>query len=154
MFQSDLPLAPPAFRVLRSLRLFFRVLPIVYTGFLIYFLPVQKEMNDFLPVVVPFFGAAVFLSWTVTCCAVRRTSRIIYGLQSRVEALELQRTSTPAYQQPVVPVVQTVPYQYPPQHQQPPPPYNAAANRVMAYYIPPPFAQQQQQQARASAPPL
>jgi len=111
-------------------------------------------MNDFLPVVVPFFGAAVFLSWTVTCCAARRSARAINALQSRVEALELQRApAPPAYQQPIVPVVQTVPYQYPPQQQQQPPPYNAGANRVMAYYIPPPFAQQQQQ-ARASAPPL
>jgi len=110
-------------------------------------------MNEFLPVVVPFFGAAVFLSWAVTCCAARRTSRIIYGLQSRVEALELQRTQQqqqpPVYQP--VPVVQTVPYPFHQQQQQQPPPYNAAANRVMAYYIPPPLAQQQQQ-PRPSAP--
>ena len=111
-------------------------------------------MDNYLPVVVPFFGAAVILSWSMTCCMVRRTARILDGVQARVEALEAQRLLTlppqpqqqtpQQQQQPMfVPTVQTIPYSYP--RQQPPPPYNQQA---AVYYIPPP----QQGQVRASAP--
>lgn len=97
-------------------------------------------MENYLPVIVPFFGAAVLMSWSVTCCTARRLSRTIGTLQSRVEALELQRASIPAAVPSAPAMVQTIPYTYLPQQ---PPPYN----RQAVYYIPP-----QQQQPRASAP--
>lgn len=103
-------------------------------------------MENYLPVIVPFFGAAVILSWSVTCCTARRLSHTLNNLQSRVEALEIHRATVV----PSVPI-QTLPYAYPQQmvalpqqQQQQPPPYN----RQVVYYIPP----QQQQQVRASAP--
>ena len=92
--------------------------------------------------IVPFFGAAVILSWSVTCCTARRLSRTLGTLQSRIEALEIQRASIPAAVPSAPSMIQTIPYTYLPQQQ--PPPYN----RQAIYYIPP----QQQQQPRASAP--
>lgn len=48
-----------------------------------------------LTLIVPFFGAAVFISTTVTCCLWRRAARNYAYLSERVAALEARHLPNP-----------------------------------------------------------
>ena len=56
---------------------------------------------DTLPFVLPFFGGAVILSWTVTCCMARRTQRVLGILEDRVSLLEARAVAPPAPSAPL-----------------------------------------------------
>lgn len=60
---------------------------------------------DALPVIVPFFGVGLLLSWSVTCCMVRRTRRVVDNLESRIASLESRAVASAPTQ-----TVYTLPY--------------------------------------------
>ena len=92
-----------------------------------------------LPLIVPFFGAAVLISCSVSCCLYRRAARSYAVLTDRVAALEARpAVAAPTPQATVVPVYNVPAYAGGVQ-------YRTAAS---PYYAPvasaPPFPQGQQ----------
>ena len=71
-------------------------------------MPVVSEV---LPIVVPFFGAALLISCAATTCFWRRSRRELSTLASRVAALETRVNAPPAQpMQTVVPVYNMQPF--------------------------------------------
>jgi len=87
-----------------------------------------------LPMIIPFFGAAVVISCGFTCCLWRRNSRNYAFVMDRVTALEtryLQATQAPqATIQPAIMPVYNVQYGMPPTYRP----------SIVPYYQPGPSA--------------
>jgi len=81
----------------------------------------MSVVGDSLPLIVPFFSVAVILSWSVTCCMVRRAQRTVGALEDRISALE-SRANKPSVitiptqqtQQPVYAIPYSTQPVYPP----------------------------------------